>query len=70
VQITTRCSNEMVEKAAMAGVQLLVAISAPTALAVRKAEAAGLTLVALARADGHMVFTGPERIVEAEETVA
>ncbi len=62
--VTSRCSYEMVEKAAMAGFPVLVAISAPTALAIRKAEEAGLTLVALARADGHMVFSRPDRIVE------
>ncbi len=64
IVVTSRCSYEMVEKAAMAGVPVLVAISAPTALAIRKAEEAGLTLVALARPDGHAVFTRPERIVE------
>ena len=64
ILVTSRCSYEMVEKAAMAGVSVLVAISAPTALAIRKAEEAGLTLVALARADGHAVFTHPERIVD------
>ncbi len=61
--ITSRCSYEMVEKAAVAGFPLLVAISAPTALAIRKARECGMTLVALARADGCTVFTGPERIV-------
>lgn len=61
--ITSRCSYEMVEKAAVAGFPLLVAISAPTALAIRKAQECGMTLVALARADGCTVFTGPERIV-------
>jgi FdhD protein len=64
ILVTSRCSYEMVEKTAMAGVSLLVAISAPTALAIRKAEEAGLTLVALARPDGHMVFTRPERVVD------
>ncbi len=64
IVVTSRCSYEMVEKAAMGGVSVLVAISAPTALAIRKAEEAGLTLVALARADGHAVFTRAERIVE------
>ena len=64
ILVTSRCSYEMVEKAAMAGVSVLVAISAPTALAIRKAEEAGLTLVALARADGHAVFTHSERIVD------
>jgi len=60
--VTSRCSYEMVEKTVLAGVSLLVAISAPTALAVRKAEGANLTLVALARHDGHAVFTGAHRI--------
>lgn len=63
VVITSRCSYEMVEKAAVAGFPLMVAISAPTALAIRKAQECGMTLVALARADGCAVFTGPERIV-------
>jgi FdhD protein len=63
ILVTSRCSYEMVEKTAAAGVSILVAISAPTALAIAQAEAAGLTLVALARADGHTVFTGGRRIV-------
>ena len=63
--VTSRCSYEMVEKASLAGITVLVAISAPTALAVRKAEEAGMTLVALARADGHTVFTGAERLADA-----
>jgi FdhD protein len=62
--VTSRCSYEMVDKAACAGVALLVAISAPTALAIQRAEAAGMTLVALARGDGHTVFAGRERIVD------
>jgi FdhD protein len=41
----------------------VVAVSAPTALAIRTAEAAGITLVAIARSDGFEVFTRPERIV-------
>ncbi len=67
ILVTSRCSYEMVEKTAMAGVAMLVAISAPTALAIRKAEEASLTLVALARADGHTVFTHPERVVDEVE---
>jgi FdhD protein len=63
VLVTSRCSYEMVEKAAVAGFPLMVAISAPTGLAIRKAQEAGMTLVALARADGCAVFTRPERIV-------
>jgi len=62
--VTSRCSYEMVEKTAAAGVSILVAISAPTDLAITKAEACGLTLIALARGDGHTVFTGPERVLD------
>ena len=64
VVVTSRCSYEMVEKAALAGITLLVAVSAPTALAIRKAEQANMTLVAIARADGHTVFAGEQRILE------
>lgn len=63
VVVTSRCSFEMVEKTALAGVAMIVAISAPTALAVRKAETANMTLVALARRDGHVVFTGQSRVL-------
>jgi len=64
VVVTSRCSYEMVEKTAIAGVSLLAAISAPTALAIRRAKAANMSLIALARADGHAVFTGAERVLE------
>ena len=64
IVVTSRCSYEMVDKTACAGVAMLVAISAPTALAIRRAEEAGMTLVALARGDGHTVFAGAARIVE------
>jgi FdhD protein len=64
IVVTSRCSYEMVEKTAIAGVALLAAISAPTALAIRKAKAANLTLIALARADGHAVFAGAERLLD------
>ena len=62
VVVTSRCSYEMVEKTVAAGVQALAAVSAPTALAVRQAKAAGLTLIALARPDGHSLFAGAERM--------
>jgi len=60
--LTSRVSVEMVQKAAAMGAPIVVAISAPTALAVRTAEAAGLSLVAVARADGFEVFAHPARI--------
>jgi FdhD protein len=61
--LTSRVSVEMAQKAAMMGAQVLVAVSAPTALAVRTAEAAGMTLVAVARDDAFEVFTGGERMI-------
>ncbi len=62
--VTSRLSIEMIQKAAVVGIPILVAVSAPTALAVRAAEAAGMTLVAVARSDGFEVFTHPQRIKE------
>jgi len=52
----------MVQKCATVGVSLLVALSAPTAFAVRLAQRAGLTLVAFARADQHVVYAHTHRI--------
>jgi FdhD protein len=71
VLLTSRVSVEMVQKTAAMGVPLMVAVSAPTALAVRMADAAGITLVAIARADGFEVFTHFGRIVydEAKQDV-
>jgi FdhD protein len=65
VLVTSRCSFEMVEKTVRMGCSILVAVSAPTDLAIRRAEESGLTLVALARADGHTVFTYAERLLDA-----
>jgi FdhD protein len=53
----------MVQKTAAMGAPLMVAVSAPTALAVRMAEKSGITLVAIARNDGFEVFTHAARIV-------
>ena len=63
VLLTSRVSVEMVQKTAAIGAPLMVAVSAPTALAVRMADAAGITLAAVARTDGFEVFTHPERIM-------
>jgi len=64
VVFTSRVSVEMIQKAAAIGAPMVVAVSAPTALAVRMAEAAGITLVAVARSDGFETFTHPDRIVQ------
>ena len=61
--ITSRASYEMVLKAATVGMPLLAAISAPTALAVRMAEDAGLTLVGFARNNNHVVYACGARLV-------
>ena len=52
----------MVQKAAVMGAPVIVAVSAPTALALRTAKAAGITLAAVARNDGFELFTHPHRI--------
>ena len=62
IVLSSRISIELVQKAAMMGATIIVGVSAPTALAVRSAEASGLTLVGIARDDGFEVFTHPERI--------
>ncbi|WP_244535399.1 formate dehydrogenase accessory sulfurtransferase FdhD [Methylorubrum salsuginis] len=65
--ITSRCSFEMAEKAAVLGASVLVAISAPTSLAIERARCHGLTLCAIARSDTLTVFSGRERLVLAGE---
>jgi FdhD protein len=62
VVLTSRVSVEMVQKAAVMRAGVVAAVSAPTALAVRTAEAAGITLIGIARADGFEVFTHSDRI--------
>ena len=61
--ITSRASYEMVLKAATLGMPMLAAISAPTTLAVQMAEDAGLTLIGFARANNHVVYACPARLV-------
>ena len=63
VLLTSRVSVEMVQKTAAIGAPVLIAVSAPTALAIRTAEAADITLCAVARGDGFEVFTRRDRIV-------
>jgi FdhD protein len=57
--LTSRVSVEMVQKTAVIGSPILVAISAPTALAVRTAETCGITLVGIARGPAFEIFTHP-----------
>jgi FdhD protein len=71
VLLTSRVSVEMVQKTAIIGAPLIAAVSAPTALAIRTAEKAGITLAAVARTDGFEIFAHPQRIKEtSKETTA
>ena len=66
VVLTCRVSIDMVQKAAAMGAGVVIAASAPTAHAVRMAEAAGITLIGLARGDGFALFSHPHRLTEDE----
>lgn len=63
IVVTSRLSVELVQKAAMIGAPILVAVSAPTALALRTADEAGITVIAVARGDGFELFTHPDRVI-------
>ena len=60
--LTSRCSAEMIQKAATAGFITVATISAPTSLAIALAEEADLSLIAFARGDKFTVYTRPDRI--------
>ena len=62
VVVTSRCSYEMVQKAAAAGASAIAAVSAPTSLAIETAEQAGLALVAFVRDNRLTVYAHGERI--------
>ena len=62
VLLSSRCSYELVEKATLAGVRLLVTVSAPTTLAIERAHTSGLTLIALARSDAMLVAADPHGV--------
>lgn len=62
VVVTSRVSVEMVQKAAAIGAPIILAVSAPTALAIRMAEEAGMMLVALVRGEEFDIFTHSQRL--------
>ncbi|MCK0511402.1 formate dehydrogenase accessory sulfurtransferase FdhD [Aromatoleum buckelii] len=62
VLMTSRASYEIVQKAAAVGIAVVAAVSAPTGMAVRLAEAAGVTLIGFARGERHSVYSHPQRI--------
>jgi len=63
IAVTSRASVEMVQKAAAAGAPMLAAVSAPTLLAVHSAQAAGMSLVGLARKGNLVVYSHADRVV-------
>lgn len=68
VVLTSRVSVEMVQKAAALGAEAILAVSAPTALAVRMAETAGLTLITNLRGHAYRVLTHPHRLIGTDLT--
>ncbi len=66
VLLTSRVSVELIQKTARLGAPIIAAISAPTALAVRTAEQAGVTLAAVLRGQSFEIFSHPGRIVDVD----
>jgi FdhD protein len=66
VVLTSRVSIDLVQKVAMFGAPMMIAVSAPTVEAVALADKAGITLIALARADRFEIFTHPHRVIATE----
>jgi FdhD protein len=66
VIVTSRCSFELVEKVASFGARTLIAISAPTSLALERARLHDITLIGIARRDTMTVFHGLERVSRQE----
>ncbi len=67
ITVTSRASYEMVQKAATAGASIMVAVSAPTDLAIRLAEETGFTLVGFARTGSYVVYANPQRLISRQD---